>query len=67
MMLLRISINILIKISNTNEVNEVYLESAKLKINNIHWDNIGTTSTDEDYKLGYEFLRRLALFLKRNS
>lgn len=45
----------------------MYLENAKLKINNIHWDKIGTTVTDEDSKLGYEFLRRLAIFLKRNS
>jgi hypothetical protein len=48
-------------------VNEVYLESAKVKINNIHWDKIGTIVTDEDSKLGYEFLRRLAIFFKEEQ
>lgn len=45
----------------------MYLERAKLKISNINWDNIGKTSTDEDSKLGYEFLRRLALFFKEEQ
>lgn len=55
----------MIKILITNlEVREMYLERAIFKIDNLNWSLVGTVVTEEDSKLGYEFLRRLAQLFK---
>ncbi|NOV90129.1 hypothetical protein BJV85_002691 [Clostridium acetobutylicum] len=43
------------------------MKEAITRINNIKWNVVGTSESEEESNLGYEFLRRLAKFFKDES
>ncbi|MDT0121069.1 hypothetical protein Q9R46_00325 [Paenibacillus sp. RRE4] len=45
----------------------MYLDDTVCRINEINWRKVGTIVSNEDADLGYEFLRRLALFYKNGG
>lgn len=45
----------------------MHLNDTVCRINEINWRKVGTIVSNEDADLGYEFLRRLALFYKNEG
>lgn len=45
----------------------MYIEKAIERLNNINWNNIGRNGQKKDMELGIEFLRKMAVFCKKND
>lgn len=45
----------------------MYIEKAIKRLNNIRWENLGSNGEEKDIELGIEFLKRMAVFCKRNG
>lgn len=43
------------------------MNEAIKRINSIKWNNVGKSTSEAEADLGYEYLRRLAKFLKEES
>ncbi|MDM5279686.1 hypothetical protein QUF95_19985 [Paenibacillus silvae] len=55
------------RLGNLKGARNMYLNDTVCRINEINWGKVGTVVSNEDADLGYEFLRRLALFYKNEG
>ena len=45
----------------------MYTEKAIERLNNINWEDVGKNGEEKDIELGLEFIKKMALFCKKNQ
>ena len=45
----------------------MYTEKAIERLNNINWEDVGKNGEEKDIELGIEFIKKMAVFCKKNQ